>query len=418
MSKIEFISPNVNPDGLEDIREYYHAESEPTLADKIRKKVPEPLGSIVDAGVRRVMHAAENASQDLKHQLDPRYAIYYANNLLQYKRMVAGYELPVESALDKITGNPLAKAVGRIISNPKAVTGFVHDLLYKDKSPERTLHPLSHPTESYRLIDRSQLDTDSDRTAKLLDIYLNALGNDTSDAQLGRIGNKLSYYNPSTDSYELAPTNGRKTFEGYSLDLQNVWDISLDPYVDSKFTEGKTYLPKTPSFIEGVPSWVPAASFSITDGASTSQEVAMSFGHAISFINGYTKDDEFSMELYDNELGQWTTYFRRCLLATIDPVNRSLAPYKLVTFKITIYIMNPGLSIRYKRVLLGTLKDVKLEDDRTSVADVATLSVKFSIVGEIKDEQSYIPTPLGSNNDLEDSVTTSAPRIDRHPFHI
>ena len=213
------------------------------------------------------------------------------------------------------------------------------------------------------------------------------------------------------------------------LDSNHIWEMTLEPLIDSALNDGFTYLPsidvinKQNSESYNIKSaygrWLPFTGFELQSAKLTNKSLSL-FDGDISYPVSMEFTNEIRVTIADDAVKSFRRYFE---LATECSVYRSreytdfspsdpkidknymeIAMYKNVTFALTIYVMTYGYICVKKFPLLVTLKDFQVEYSGEIDSGPTELALNFSIVGDnIVDEALKSDHSSGTKIDPSDS---------------
>lgn len=213
------------------------------------------------------------------------------------------------------------------------------------------------------------------------------------------------------------------------LDSNHIWEMTLEPLIDSALNDGFTYLPsidvinKQNSESYNIKSaygrWLPFTGFELQSAKLTNKSLSL-FDGDISYPVSMEFTNEIRVTIADDAVKSFRRYFE---LATECSVYRSreytdfspsdpkidknymeIAMYKNVTFALTIYVMTYGYICVKKFPLLVTLKDFQVEYSGEIDSGPTELALNFSIVGDnIVDETLKSDHSSGTKIDPSDS---------------
>ena len=237
---------------------------------------------------------------------------------------------------------------------------------------------------------------------------------------------------------------GEKGGTTYSLDVNNFWEIVIEPYIgkDNGFC---SYLPSVEEinvlnkYQHGVRTfynrWIPITQFDLSRSRTTSKSVGL-FGGEFTIPGGIEFTNELRMTVVDDSYKSWRRYFEKCsdvsvyssrihkkefygwlsngiqkdaktamgsdyadwkMVTPVDKTHFALAPYKNITFRIRIYIMTPQFSTINKYDLLGVMKEFSVERQGEIDPGSQDLEISFSIVGETNDDNLFTPVAQNLN---------------------
>lgn len=195
---------------------------------------------------------------------------------------------------------------------------------------------------------------------------------------------ELKYWDDDGKTYD-APLKGYKTIAGFSLDSSHLWDISFKRYTE----EGAIpcYVPPPPSV--GVnqkdeAGWVPALSYDFDDFRVESKSTESPLGYeGFKFPQSRNKPMTFSMQILDNQFGQWGEWLRQIGRLTASNADSFVAPYKCLCYEMDLYILDVGSHIRYLRKLIVSLDDPENKYTGEEDPAVVTYNTNWRIVGEL-----------------------------------
>lgn len=390
MSRLQF-NNEVNPGKLGDLSSYYGNlnGSEATLAKLASNDYSHLLNSsmsdtkylgVVSAVLPVVInnHTTPEVVEDLMR--DPSFRRLVESRTQAY---VPGSDELRRSIRNKLLGRgnttgraevPDSKAYDDLSGKRNALSNEVHDDYDVDSYADNlaNLATIVAPNLPKAFDPNTEINGNTD--GKTLD----NLRNSVSDyvANMGRAkysgGSKMKYYNRDMSYKVKLPTNGYETFKQMSLDGLHLWDIKISPY-------GASWLPPIPTDT----GWLPCTDYEWNRGNISNMAVDISEASAINIPKMYDMANTFTMTVLDDQYGKWYDYWQKVEYITVDPNGVAVAPYKKVTFLIELYVMNPGMTIRWHSKLLCVLANFS---DTTSVNDTPQASshqLQFNVVGEL-----------------------------------
>jgi hypothetical protein len=170
---------------------------------------------------------------------------------------------------------------------------------------------------------------------------------------------------------------------------ESIWYIELDRYIDESI--GGTALPEIPSFSSKYNSdfsvdyskWLPALNYQYNRrNISETSDVRYGWGNTFKQLDSAKRGTSFKINLIDDINRSFSKFTKTVVDLSTSYVDASITYWRLLVFKITLYVMNRQWELIEKYTLLGLLNS-----DGTSNLDSNDSSNiirwEFDIVGEI-----------------------------------
>lgn len=256
--------------------------------------------------------------------------------------------------------------------------------------------------------------------------------------EVSQIGSVEELYDILNNS-ELITTAGKINKDTRrTLDSNMYWEVLISPWVNTNTRAsngGYSFLPSIKEIntvnlvdsgvITSYNNWIPVSGFELQKSKLTTKSLGL-FDGEINYPVTSEYTNELRITIVDDQWKSWKHYFQKCsdvsvynsepherdyykltspVPTAVDKSTMCAAFYKNITFKISVYVMNPQYSTLKKFSLLCVLKD--FSEDYTGEVDSggSDLSVSFSIVGELSQDMDE----LDSLSDILSDVSFQRP---------
>ena len=261
---------------------------------------------------------------------------------------------------------------------------------------------------------------------------------DVTANEVSQIGSVEELYDILNNS-ELITTAGKINKDTRrTLDSNMYWEVLISPWVNTNTRAsngGYSFLPSIKEIntvnlvdsgvITSYNNWIPVSGFELQKSKLTTKSLGL-FDGEINYPVTSEYTNELRITIVDDQWKSWKHYFQKCfdvsvynsepherdyykltspVPTAVDKSTMCAAFYKNITFKISVYVMNPQYSTLRKFSLLCVLKD--FSEDYTGEVDSggSDLSVSFSIVGELSQDMDE----LDSLSDIFSDVSFQRP---------
>ena len=353
---------------------------------------------------------------------------------------------------DKLPGSS-SSGIGKVINTVKNVTGKIDDVLSgrgltkktKHSDPERAPKGLdeSHKkgvipegSDYIKVYDTSNLPITNVLSTKYLSDRSAGLGltlRELCDTNINDISN-FTDLNKALYEGKLSTSWGKiQEVSKYGLDSNDKWEVVIFPYKSTNngnysflpdFSEIRTENMRLFGLNVGYDNgsdnnkcWLPITSFELQSKKLTQKSVGLYDGDfSIPVSMEFT--NELRLSISDDNLKSFRRYFKKCadvaiynsyrsklsseitskwsgydnisdVLTLIDYSSIAVAVYKNVTFQCDIYIMSEDKQTIKKFSLLVVLRDFPEEYSGEIDGGPTDLSLHFSIVGDLMDNEDY-----------------------------
>lgn len=399
---MEKIKQDQNSEGLGELNQVYSTNQQNQGESRVLLGKAEAI-PFLDSALMQVSTRYDDIAKDVDALMtDPRYAIYKGIAKLSGSKKIHGFSAK-DSVVHKLTSGVL-----------KLIDPIPEKLSREFKSTLASKIPIIKESLEDTYLESRDKSSNQDKLntqkiANLSESQINIIENKDLQIKIGLDrggrGTELSvFYNEyekilnkdaeviywDSDHEITAPFQGRKSLEGFSLDSQHLWDISLEVFNDE--SEGViSVLPPVPTPYGKTP-WVPFLEWTFKDKTYSGFEIPlpMDLGN-LSIPFNISKQLNITTTVVDDQFGTWFRYFKDCMKCSVNPDKMIAAPYKNTTFLFTLYILNPGLQLRYIRKLLVLIDSFEESYEGTEDPAVYTFPLGFKIVGELEDDKSIQP---------------------------